>query len=123
MDQATLAQLKIRLEKERDKLVEELKSIATRDPRMKGDWDAKFPVFEPQEHGSHSSLEEEASEVESYESMLEAEHSLESRLLEVNKALERIKNGTHGICRVCKKEIPPERLNANPAADADIEHS
>lgn len=123
MDQTTLAQLKIRLEQERDKLVEELKSIATQDPRMKGDWDANFPAFEPQEHGSHASLEEEASEVESYESMLAAEHSLESLLLEVNKALERIRGGTYGICRVCQKEIPAERLKANPAAETDIEHS
>ncbi|WP_046174933.1 TraR/DksA C4-type zinc finger protein [Domibacillus indicus] len=35
-------------------------------------------------------------------------------LLEINRALEAIQNGTYGICKVCKKEIPFERLEAIP---------
>jgi len=47
---------------------------------------------------------------------------LELRLKEVREALERIDGGTYGICEVCQKEIPLERLQANPAAKTDMEH-
>lgn len=123
MDQNILLTLRNKLESEHDTLISELSSIAKRDPKMKNDWDAKMPKFEPQESGSHSSLEEEADEVEEYEARLEAEHSLESRLLRVNEALERMQKGEYGLCKQCKKEISLERLRANPAAEAHVEHS
>lgn len=126
MDQATLNELKNSLEQEHDRLVGELQSIAKRDPNMKGDWDTVFPQFEtPQtgEYGSHGKMEEEADQVEEFEVLLAAEHSLESRLLEVTRALERMGQGTYGVCAKCKKEILLDRLRANPAAEFDIEHS
>lgn len=118
-----MQELKNALAQEHDKLVAELKSFAKPDAKMTGDWDSTMPQFEPTEYGSHASLEEEADEVEEYETRLAAEHSLESRLLEVNKALERIKKGAYGKCAKCGKEIPRERLQANPAAEFDMEHS
>lgn len=126
MDEFTKQELKKALEEEHHILVGELKSIAKPDPKMAGDWDARFPQFETGqtgEYGSHNKMEQEQDEVEEYEVRLEAEHSLESRLLEVNKALERVKTSTYGSCRVCKKEIPLERLRANPAADTHTEHA
>lgn len=126
MEQAILAELKKLLRDEHDKVVGELQSIAKRDPNMKGDWDARFPQFDvPQtgEYGSHGKMEEEADEVEEFEVLLAAEHSLESRLLEINRALERMEKGGYGICGKCKKEIPLDRLRANPAAEFDIEHA
>ncbi len=114
------------LEEEHDRLVEELKSFARPDPRMKDDWDAQFPQFGTEEGSgpaSHDALEQAGDEVEEYETRIEAEHSLESRLLEVNKALSRIKEGNYGICLACKKEISPERLKANPAAEFHTEHT
>lgn len=123
MEKQMLDLLKKALIEEHDKLVAELKSIASPDPRMKGDWDAKFPKFEPVETGASSHLEEVADEVEEYETRLEAEHTLESRLLAVNKALERMQQRTYGTCIKCKKEILLERLQANPAAEAHVEHS
>jgi len=123
MDAATLKELETTLQKEHDELVRELKSIAIPNPRIKGDWNARFPAFGESETGSHSSLDEEADEVEEYEIRLEAEHSLESRLLQVNNALERIKKGTYGMCARCGKEIPLERLRANPSAEFHMEHA
>lgn len=122
MDGATVSELKTMLEQEHDKLVGELKSIAKPDPVMKGNWGARFPQFGESQTGSHSSTDEMADEIEEYETMLEAEHTLESRLLAVNRALERIKNNSYGVCGACKKEIPLERLRANPAAEFDIVH-
>lgn len=44
-----------------------------------------------------------------------AEHNLnEEQLAEVNEALERMKNGTYGICVDTGQEIPFERLKAIP---------
>lgn len=123
MDMVTIQKLKNSLEQEHDKLTAELKSFAKPDPKMIGDWDSQMPQFEAREYGSHASLEEETDEVEEYETRLATEHSLETRLLEVNKALERINKGSYGRCAKCGKEISKERLLANPAAEFDIDHS
>jgi RNA polymerase-binding transcription factor DksA len=125
MEKTILAELKKALEDEHDVLVEELKSIAKRDPKLPDNWDARFPQFEDPEtgeHGASGKLEQEQDEVEEYEVRLAAEHSLESRLLEVNKALDRMKRGTFGVCTQCGKEISMERLGANPAAETHLEH-
>lgn len=122
MDQAALNELKNALEKEREKIITELKAIAKPDSGHKHDWNARYPQFEPAEYGSHASLDVEADEVEEYESVLEAEHSLESRLLAVNQALGRIEHSAYGVCLRCGKEMDLERLRANPAAEVGTEH-
>ena len=122
LTQEILKEFRQSLENERGKLIAELKEIAKPDPQMQGNWIAEFPKFASEETGSHGSLEEEQDEVEEYEVRLEAEHSIESRLLEITKALERLQKNTYGICITCKKEIPLARLQANPAAEFDIEH-
>ena len=122
MDQTTLKEFKKILTEEHERLVAELKSIASADPKTKENWNARYPQFEAEEQGSHVSLEEEADELEEYEVRLEAEHSLESRLLQVNKALERLTNNTFGKCLKCSKDIAAERLRANPAADFCLNH-
>lgn len=123
MDPVTIHELKQALEKEHDTLVAELKEIARPDPKIQGNWIAEYPKFDREESGSHSSLETEADEVEEYEERLEAEHSLESRLLSITHALHRIQQETYGVCLKCKKEISLERMRANPAAEFCVEHS
>lgn len=123
MDEKTIQQFKQTLEQERTRLTEELRGIATPDPRIAGDWDAIYPKFASDQTGSHSSADEEADEVDEYEVRLGTEHSLESRLLEVSRALERMERGSYGVCGRCGKAIPAERLAANPAAEFDIEHA
>ena len=122
MNQTHLNEFKNALEQERGRLVAELSSIAKPDPHIKGNWIAEFPQMETGETGSHSSRDEEEDEVEEYEVKLAAEHSLESRLLAVTRALHRIEIKKFGICPECGKEIPMDRLTANPAAEFDIEH-
>ena len=41
---------------------------------------------------------------------------LEARLANVKKALQKIEEGTYGICENCDKPIDKDRLQANPAA-------
>lgn len=121
MDQHTLAQLKKSIEAEQERLMGELKAIA-RPGTHAGEWETRYPQFEAVETGSHSAQDEEADEVEEYEARLATEHSLENRLLEVTRALERMAQNTYGICLQCRKPIPSQRLMANPAAAYDIEH-
>lgn len=123
MNPELLQKLKSGLEEEKKRLEEELSSFATKDPRMRDNWNADFPataasvsVF------SHSSQEEQADIREEYETGLAQEQSLELRLSEVRRALERMAKGGYGQCRTCREPIPEERLVANPAAEYDIKH-
>ena len=45
-----------------------------------------------------------------------------AELRDINEALERIREGTYGLCIECDSEIERERLDANPAAKRDIDH-
>ncbi|MDQ0215537.1 YteA family regulatory protein [Oikeobacillus pervagus] len=45
------------------------------------------------------------------------------QLLNINKALEAIENGTYGKCQVCGKEIPLERLEALETTTYCMKHS
>jgi len=47
---------------------------------------------------------------------------LERDLAEIDAALRRLEEGTYGLCEVCGRPIPDERLAANPTARYDIEH-
>lgn len=48
---------------------------------------------------------------------------IHQELSDVDEALQRIENGTYGICEVSGKEIPLERLEALPTARTTIEYS
>jgi len=50
------------------------------------------------------------------------EHS-EKELQDINGALHAMEEGTYGICSVCGKDIPFERLEAVPTTDRCIEHA
>lgn len=123
MDPAFIAECQRQLEEEKRRLEAELANFATKDPKMRGDWDARFPA--PPSAGaasSHSSQDEQADAFEEYEAERAQEQSLESRLVEVAGALGRIGDGTYGVCLACQRPILAERLSANPAAAYDIEH-
>ncbi|SEN16998.1 RNA polymerase-binding protein DksA [Lihuaxuella thermophila] len=46
----------------------------------------------------------------------------ERHLQDIEAALKRMESGEYGICRVCGKEIPFERLEAVPTAEYCVEH-
>ncbi|MFH1990718.1 MAG: TraR/DksA C4-type zinc finger protein [Patescibacteria group bacterium] len=125
LEQKILEELQISLEKERDLLTKELETIATPDPNVKGDWDIKHSEWGENQITSQEELEsgESVNEIDEDMKNKALSDSLELRLRDVNDALERMKDGTYGICDFCKKEIPIERLEANPAAKTDIEHA
>jgi DnaK suppressor protein len=110
MKKEFIEELKQKLEKEKEILEKELEKFAKKDEKPAGDWDTKYPQF------NGGNLEEEADEVEEYETLLQIEHSLETKLKDVNLALEKIKKGEYGICEKCGKEIDTERLKVMPEA-------
>jgi len=114
MDKNLTEELKKALEKEKSEIEEQLKKFATKDEKLPGDWDTRFPNFNAGQ-GS-SGMETAADEVEEYSTLLPIEHNLEIRLENINLALEKIKEEKYGICEKCQKEIPIERLKISPEA-------
>lgn len=115
MNKKLLQEIKKTLEEEKKIVQKELQRFAQEDKKLRGDWDTRFPRFDKEMGGS--SLEKAADEVEEYEALLPIEFSLEKKLQNINFALDRMKKGKYGICKICKKPISPERLKAFPAAE------
>lgn len=49
------------------------------------------------------------------------EETAEATLREIDRAFERLDDGTYGTCRVCGREIGEERLEARPWTDLCID--
>lgn len=116
MDQAFTDSMKTKLTEEQKKLKEELGKIATKDPNIKGDYDAKFPQYTPKDETESGDFDDSAHEVQDYADNIGVENSLELRLQQVDAALERINKGTYGSCSNCNAELTKDRLEADPAA-------
>jgi len=107
------------LEDELKLLENELNSVGRKNPDNPKDWEA-----EPDEEAQPSADSiDYADEIEEFEGNTAILKELEVRYNEVKKALEKMKDGTYGICDVCGKEIPEARLGANPAATTCLEHT
>lgn len=110
MDKKLIDELKEKLESQKKSLQEELESFANEDKTLKHNWDTRYPNRED------GDKDEEADEVQEYDNKLSLEYSLELKLKDVNMALEKIENGTYGICENCGKKIDKKRLLACPEA-------
>ena len=60
--------------------------------------------------------EEEATESMELEKRLAVENRLKSMLAEVDRALQKLDNGTYGVCDMCHTPIDPARMEALPQA-------
>ncbi|MCX6718277.1 MAG: TraR/DksA C4-type zinc finger protein [Candidatus Staskawiczbacteria bacterium] len=110
MDKKIIDELKKKLEANKNSIQKELESFATEDPKIKHNWDTKYPNRED------GDKDDQADEVQEYDNKLSVEYSLELKLKDVNEALEKITEGKYGICENCGKEIGEERLQACPEA-------
>jgi len=117
MDKKLVGELKEKLEEQKESVQKELESFASEDPNLKHNWDTKYPN---REDGDKDEIADDAQE---YDNMLSLEHTLELKLKDVNLALEKITNGTYGICEKCGKEIETERLKVAPEAKFCIKHN
>ena len=114
MDKKTLKILEDKLTDEKAKLEEELGRFAQRNPQNDSDFNADFPQLGEKE-------DENASEVAEYSKDLTLERTLEASLKDVNKALDRMKDGTYGVCKYCSKPIDEKRLMARPTSTSCID--
>jgi DnaK suppressor protein len=112
-------ELKKKLLEEKENLESQLKGFADKDESIEGNWEANFPHYS--DGGSSGDLDIATEEVEDYANRLSLEHVLEIRLLNVNKALEKIETEDYGKCEECNQDIPIERLKASPEAKYCIE--
>lgn len=108
---------KNRLVKEKEDLEKTLSDFASKKEGSEDNWETKYPDIDPDERDP----EDSADEVEEFTDLLPQEYALEIRLKNINDALEKIEEGTYGICDNCKKPISKERLEANPSAKKCIE--
>lgn len=112
MNKSRLAYFQEKLTAEKALLEDELKSIAHQNPS--GDWEAT-PL--PASNESLGDDGDQASAVEDFESKIARLNSLETRYEQVVNAIDRIQNGTYGVCLKSGKPIEEDRLEANPAAE------
>jgi RNA polymerase-binding protein DksA len=113
MDEKTLKELKEQLLAEKKRLEDDLAKIARPIDKEEGDYEASFDEI-------GSDRDDNATEVDQYTGNLSVENTLEKNLQDVLEALDRMEEGTYGICENCKKEIDIERLKANPSAKTCI---
>jgi len=106
------------LKREQEELLSEIKKIGIMDQADPGGFVAK-------ETNTQEGVLDEvdvAAELENIGNNNAILIELESRLMEVEDALDAIKNGTYGKCLICDDKISEKRLLANPAATTCIKH-
>lgn len=119
IDEKTLAELKKDLLDKKNRITADLAVFTQKSKDIKGDFDTKFAQI-----GDRP--DENASEVEVYEDNLGVEHSLEKDLAAINKALQKMEDGTYGLCYNCgvpPQPIDPKRLKAFPEAETCLKCS
>ena len=110
---------KKQLEEEKSRLEGELGTVAHRNPDAPEDW----TVTPPDLNIMPAAKEEMADQEEELENAASVEYNLESRLRDVNEALEKMRQGKYGVCAVGGEPIDEKRLRANPAALTCIKHT
>jgi RNA polymerase-binding transcription factor DksA len=108
----TLEALKRRLEEERERLQREIVLLHQQTFEEGG---RPFPGSELDTYGNH--LADQATETFEEEKTVALEAHLRGLLAAVERALERMAEGTYGRCQECGQPIDPERLEALPWAD------
>lgn len=93
-------------------LEKELSGIGRVNPDNKNDWEA----VEPDMNTDTADEGDVAGTMQEYANNNAMLNNLEIRLNEVKSALEKIDEGTYGVCEECDAPIEEDRLEANPAA-------
>lgn len=106
------------LTEEKTKLEAELAGIGRKNPQNPADWEATPGAIDP----TATEPDERADNIEELEANEGIVSALEKRLANVNRALQKIANGTYGTCEISGEPIEEGRLNANPAARTCTAH-
>ncbi len=115
IDNNTLEAIKQDLLKRKAEVEKELSKIARKEnDGGEDEYKAAFPDY-------GDKPDENAMEIAEYEANIAEEDLLERSLRDIIKALERIDNGSYGICKHCGKPIDPRRLQARPTAGSCVD--
>jgi RNA polymerase-binding transcription factor DksA len=112
-----IADFKQKLEEEKTHVEQQLSGVARKNPENPEDWEPKFTI-----DANQQAPDEIADKFEEMGNTMAIEAALEERLNKINEALSKITASTYGICSICGKEIPTERLGADPAATTCANH-
>lgn len=117
LTQEQLEELRGALEAEKDSLEEELAAHG-RVQSETGDWQGKSSS-----EGEEPDPIDAADNIEELSTNVPLVEELEKRYTDVADALEKMDNGTYGLCEEGEEHIPYDRLEANPAARTCIAHT
>ena len=118
MEKANIEKFKKKLAEEEKNILAELTNMAAQDPTDKNNWVPKIDI----DAEGMSGEGEDAMQTITYVKRIGLVAQLETRYNNVKKALQRIKDGTYGVCLISGKKIELDRLNANPAAKTCKKH-
>ncbi len=113
MDKSFILEMTNALKAEKTRLEAELGSFAKRDNNTLVNYNTSVP-----DYGTHE--DENASEVATFADNLSLEHTLEGKLVDVLRALEKITKGSYGVCKYCEQEIDERRLRARPESGSCV---
>lgn len=102
---------KQKLDAEKARLEKELSTVAHKDNGA--NWEAKGTLVD---ESTDADPNEVADKLEEFETNQAIVISLNTELRDITDALERMENGTYGICEVSGEKIEEDRLEANPSA-------
>ena len=110
-----IKEIKDDLLKRKEQILKDLNNISEKENTESGeDFKATFP-----EYGDKD--DENAQEINEYSTNLATEQVLEKTIKDINIALERIENGSYGVCKYCGEAIGKKRMQARPVASSCIE--
>lgn len=118
MNKKDLEKLKKALETEKETLESELGQIGMKDPNNSNNWDASTRNTEV----DMADENEVANKIEEMQDNDSVVSELEIQLKNVKDALDKMVQGTYGICEKCGKPIEMDRLEANPSARISLKH-
>jgi DnaK suppressor protein len=109
MTRKKLEEFKKLLLQKKEELETDLSNLGSENPKLKGDYQTKYPQY-------GDSLEDSAMELESYIEALPIEYRLEKKLALVKEAIKKIEKGKYGVCEKCGRNISEARLKIVPEA-------
>lgn len=118
MNKNDIQYFKDKLLKEKAVLEDELATVGKVNPEQPNDWSATSGEIET-DSADENEVADKFEELEENKVIL---NQLEPQYIGVKEALERIENGTYGICEVSGEPIEKERLEANPSAKTCMKH-
>lgn len=102
LNQDDLERFKVRLLEERRKILNDIEKLVQESNALGKD--------------GTPDIGDEASDLSSRQLLLSLNEADRKKLREIDEALERIEEGTYGICEECGEPISPKRLEVKPTA-------